>query len=62
MVKYNELFRVLKKDGWFVTRQKGSHMIMRHPHKPGPLIVPYHGAKEMSSGLMRAILKKAKMN
>ena len=57
-----QVIRAVKKDGWYVVRQKGSHMIMRHPHKPGPLIVPSHGAKEMSSGLMRAILKKAKMN
>jgi len=62
MAKYSELLRLLKKDGWYTVRQRGSHMIIRHPNKPGPLIVPYHGAKEISSGLMRAILKKARLN
>lgn len=27
-MKYAELFRLLKKDGWFEVRQKGSHKIM----------------------------------
>jgi predicted RNA binding protein YcfA (HicA-like mRNA interferase family) len=32
-MKYNELFRLLKKDGWNEIRQKGSHVIMEHPEK-----------------------------
>lgn len=59
MVKYNELFRVLKKDGWFVIRQKGSHVIMKHPNKEGRLIVPFHGGKEVRHGILKTILKQA---
>ena len=29
-MKYNELFRILKRDGWFEVRQKGSHVIIKH--------------------------------
>jgi len=59
MTKYNELLRILKKDGWYIVRQKGSHVIMKHPEKAGPLIVPFHSAKEVKLGLLKAIFKKA---
>ena len=32
-MKSSELIRLLKRDGWFVVRQTGSHMIMEHPTK-----------------------------
>jgi predicted RNA binding protein YcfA (HicA-like mRNA interferase family) len=36
-MKSSELVRLLKRDGWFVIRQSGSHMIMEHPTKKGKL-------------------------
>jgi predicted RNA binding protein YcfA (HicA-like mRNA interferase family) len=59
MVKYSELFRILKKDGWYIVRQKGSHVLMQHPEKTGQLSVPYHSGKEVKKGLLRSILKQA---
>ena len=56
-MKYNELFRILKKDGWFVVRKMGSHVIMKHPTKPEQLTVPYHAGKEVKKGLLKALLK-----
>lgn len=61
MTKYNELFRILKKDGWYFVRQKGSHVIMKHPHKTGRLIVPYHGTREVKRGILKSILKQAQI-
>ncbi len=58
-MKYSELFRILKKDGWFEVRQKGSHVIMQHPTKTGQLTVPNHSGKEVKKGLLTAILKQA---
>jgi predicted RNA binding protein YcfA (HicA-like mRNA interferase family) len=58
-MKYNELFRLLKKDGWNEIRQKGSHVIMEHPEKQEQLTVPYHASKEVKKGLLTAILKQA---
>lgn len=59
MVKYSELFKILKKDGWYTIRQRGSHVIMKHPSKTGRLIVPFHGAKEVRYGTLKTILKLA---
>ncbi|CAN5764471.1 type II toxin-antitoxin system HicA family toxin [soil metagenome] len=61
-MKYSEVLRILKKDGWFVVRQKGSHMIMRHPEKPQQLTVPNHGSKEIGPGLQMKIFKDAGIN
>jgi predicted RNA binding protein YcfA (HicA-like mRNA interferase family) len=58
-VKYNELFRILKTDGWFEVRKKGSHVVMLHPTKSKQLTVPYHAGKEVKNGLLKAILKQA---
>ena len=58
-MKSNELFRILRKDGWFVERQKGSHMVMKHPTKKGQIVVPAHGSNEVGTGLANKILKDA---
>jgi predicted RNA binding protein YcfA (HicA-like mRNA interferase family) len=59
MVKYNELFRLLKNNGWIIVRQKGSHVILRHPEKIEQLTIPFHHGKEVKKGLLKAILKQA---
>jgi predicted RNA binding protein YcfA (HicA-like mRNA interferase family) len=58
-MKCSELLRLLRKDGWEIVRQKGSHVMMEHPEKDGQLIVPDHGSKEVKTGLMNDILKQA---
>ncbi|MGE4287906.1 MAG: type II toxin-antitoxin system HicA family toxin [Salinivirgaceae bacterium] len=58
-IKYNDLFKLLKNNGWVVVRQKGSHVIMQHPEKDLQLTVPYHAGKEVKKGLLKAILKQA---
>jgi predicted RNA binding protein YcfA (HicA-like mRNA interferase family) len=57
-MKSSELLRILKKDGWYEVRQKGSHIIMQHPTKPNVVTFPFHGSKEMKKGTVRAILKQ----
>lgn len=61
VLKYSELLRLLKQDGWFVIRQTGSHHIMKHEIKIGTLSIPFHASKEIGKGLLRAILKKAQI-
>ncbi len=46
-MKYGELFRLLKKDGWYEVRQSGSHVIMKHPAKTQQITVPFHAGKEV---------------
>jgi len=60
-MKYSELIRILKQNGWVVYNQKGSHMKMKHHSFDNILIVPDHGSKEIGKGLATAILKQAKI-
>ena len=61
-MKSSELVRLLKKDGWFVVRQKGSHMVMEHPTKKGQIVCPAHGSSEVGKGLELKIKKDAGIN
>jgi predicted RNA binding protein YcfA (HicA-like mRNA interferase family) len=58
-MKCSELLRLLIKDGWFGVSKKGSHIKMKHPNKPGMLIFPDHGSKEMGKGMEKKIRKDA---
>ncbi len=58
-MKSSELIRLLKRDGWFVVRQTGSHMIMEHPTKQGQVVCPSHGSHEIGKGLEIKIRKDA---
>jgi len=58
-MKSSELLRILESDGWFIVRQSGSHIIMKHEVKAGSLSIPYHASGEVKKGLLHAILKKA---
>lgn len=60
-MKYSELFKLLKQDGWIEVRQTGSHVIMKHHTKQQQLTVPNHGSKEVKKGLCSALLKQAEI-
>ncbi|HEC42898.1 MAG TPA: type II toxin-antitoxin system HicA family toxin [Bacteroides sp.] len=50
-MKSSELLRILKRDGWYVISQKGSHMKLAHARKKNIVILPYHGSKDVGKGL-----------
>ncbi|MET6999837.1 type II toxin-antitoxin system HicA family toxin [Chitinophaga defluvii] len=60
-MKCSELFRKLKREGWYILRQgKGSHVILVHAAKPGiEIVFPDHGSAELGTGLEKKILKQA---
>ncbi len=50
-----DLVKLLRKNGWVVVRIEGSHHIMRKNSET--VIVPVHGNKALSTGLLNALLK-----
>lgn len=54
-----ELERVIMKDGWICTKQKGSHKQYKHPTKPGKITIPFHGHKDLNIRTANTILKYA---
>ncbi|MBI4331790.1 MAG: type II toxin-antitoxin system HicA family toxin [Chloroflexi bacterium] len=53
-IKDDRLVKALKKEGWYVDRTRGSHVIMRHEKKPGDKItVPVHSKPRKVPGFIR---------
>lgn len=50
-MKSREFLKLLKRNGWYVVRQTGSHMILKHDLRVDTVTFPYHGSKEMAKGL-----------
>ena len=57
-MKIKELLKLLKQDGWLEKTQKGSHLQLVHPTKPGKVTVPIHGG-DVPLGTLNSILKQA---
>ena len=61
-VKGDRLVSALSKEGWYIDRARGSHVIMRHEDRPGAkIIIPVHG-KPVKPGTLSNILKKAELS
>lgn len=50
---------MLKQDGWYVVSQRGSHVKLVHSVKPGHIVFPNHGSKEIGKGMEIRIKKQA---
>lgn len=53
-----EIIKILKADGWSKKSQKGSHLQMIHPTKPGKVTIPIHGG-DLDLKTYKSILKQA---
>lgn len=60
-LKYRDILKLLKEDGWEIERESGSHIQLRHPTKPGTVTVPAGGkaSREVPPGTLNSILKQA---
>ena len=50
--------KLLRQHGWVLVRVTGDHHILKHPTKPGRVVVP-HPKKDLGIGLVQSILKDA---
>ncbi|MBO5163207.1 MAG: type II toxin-antitoxin system HicA family toxin [Ruminococcus sp.] len=53
-----QIVRILQADGWTKKTQKGSHLQMVHPTKPGKVTIPMH-SKDLDIRTYNSILKQA---
>ena len=60
-MKYRDLIKRLKADGWVLDRQTGSHLQFRHPNKPGTVTVSAGGklSKNVPPGTLNSAMKQA---
>ena len=57
-MRFREMDKLLKADGWYEIKQVGSHHQYKHPTKKGRVTVP-HPKKDMPLGTQKSILKQA---
>lgn len=58
-MRFREVDKLLKEDGWYEVKQVGSHHQYRHPVKPGKVTVPEHGGKDINPTTEKLIRKQA---
>jgi len=58
-MKYNELHRLILRNGWRILRQSGSHIIYERGGRTYP--APYHGSKEIARPLELKIKKEMRL-
>ncbi|NPV81430.1 MAG: type II toxin-antitoxin system HicA family toxin [Firmicutes bacterium] len=56
-----EILQILRKDGWVEKNQRGSHVQLIHPTKPGKVTVP-HPKKDLDPRTVRTIFRQAGLN
>ncbi len=55
-----KVIKLLNKIGFEVVRQRGSHVILKHPDGR-VTVVPVHSGEDIGRGLLSRIIKDAKM-
>jgi len=58
-MKVKELIKILREDGWYQARQRGSHRQFRHPVKSGTVTVSGKPNVDMPPGTLNDSLKQA---
>jgi predicted RNA binding protein YcfA (HicA-like mRNA interferase family)/predicted RNase H-like HicB family nuclease len=60
-MKVRDMIRRIEVDGWALRAIRGSHRQYTHPTQPGRVTVPGHPGDDLSSGMIRSILKQASL-
>jgi len=57
-MKFQEIERIIKKDGWKLKSVCGSHYQYVHASKPGKVTIPHHGV-DIAPVIIKSILRQA---
>ena len=61
-MKAREVIKLIEEDGWYLSRQKGSHKQYKHPLKKGLVTVAVHKlSDEIAPGTLNSIFKQAQI-
>ena len=58
-MRFREVDKMSKKDGWIDIGKVGSHHQYKHPTKPGKVTVPEHSGKDVPLPVVKSIKKQA---
>ncbi len=58
-MKIKEIIKIIETDGWYYTRQSGSHRQFKHPVKKGTVTVAGKPSDDLDKGTQNSILRQA---
>jgi predicted RNA binding protein YcfA (HicA-like mRNA interferase family) len=58
-MKVRDVIRIIEKDGWLLSRTRGSHRQFRHPNKKGTVTIAGHPGDELHPKTERSVLTQA---
>jgi predicted RNA binding protein YcfA (HicA-like mRNA interferase family) len=58
-MKVREAIKLIKADGWYLVRTKGSHRQFHHSTKPGTVTIAGKPNVDVPPGTLNSILKQA---
>jgi len=58
-MKVREIIKIIEKDGWILSRTKGSHRQYKHSTKPGTVTIAGHEHDDLHPKTLNSILKQA---
>ncbi len=56
---YRDLCTVLLQNGWNIVSQRGSHVKLKKSDVKNSIIIPYHGSRDLSPGVVRSAERTA---
>ena len=59
VMKIRDILRILREDGWFEIRCRGSHRQLKHPSKSGLVTIAGQSNDDLAKGTLNSILKQA---
>ena len=60
-MKVKDAVKLLKSDGWYLVKTKGSHKQFKHPMKKGRVTIAGHPNHDLAPGTLNSILKQARL-
>ena len=60
-MKVRDVLRLLRDDGWYLARQRGSHQQYKHPTKRGLVTVAGKPNDDLAPGTLNSILKQTEL-
>ena len=58
-MKVRDVVKLLEGEGWYLSRQRGSHRQFRHPKKPGLVTIAGKPNEDLAPGTLNSIFKQA---
>lgn len=60
-MKVRDILVLLREDGWYHVRTRGSHRQLKHPTKPNTVTVAGNESRELAIATWRSILRQASL-